>query len=256
MRSKNEINRIWAPPDALWSRWVKPVLFAFCDAVLDAPAVRSARSQTDWIPAPRSFVIVVDLPGEEGVACGIELARHGYRPIPLYNALPFPSSEKQLAPETRSKTTVNVAPILAAICRETATLQEIRLSPASPPAFLLDADRRIARIDPVAGVFDNRSVCFETDFPSAEFLLTHGIGSAIVLQKDSEIAGDLAQTLLAWQQRGVHVFLKRIDDKGPARSVVVQKPSLLRRLWHSVSVTLGLRRGELGAFGGIVPSAG
>ena len=128
--------------------------------------------------------------------------------------------------------------------------------PAAPPAFLLDADRRIARIDPEAGVFDNRSVSFETDFPSADFLLAHAIGSVIVLQKEPDIAGDLAQTLLSWQRSGVSIFLKRIGNATPPRSVVVQQPSFLHRMWYRISVALSLRRGELGAFGSIVPSAG
>ncbi|PYY13420.1 MAG: hypothetical protein DMG61_13400, partial [Acidobacteria bacterium] len=128
--------------------------------------------------------------------------------------------------------------------------------PVAPPAFLLDADRRIARIDPATGIFDNRSVCFETDFPSADFLLAHSIASVIVLQKGSDISGDLAQTLLTWQRKGVHVLLKQIDASDHPRPVVVQQPSLLHRLWYRISVALSLRRSELGAFGEIVPSAG
>lgn len=256
MFSKEEIHGVWAPPEAVWSRWVKPVLFAFCDSSFEISKPRTTSVRTDSIPAPGSFVIVVDLPGEEGVIYGVELARRGYRPIPLYNALPFPLGEKASPPKTRTKTTVDVAPILAAICRETATLREIQLSPTAPPAFLLDVDRRIARIDPIPGVFDNRSVCFETDFPSADFLLMHAIGSAILLQKDSAIAEDLAKALIAWQGKGIQILLMRVDDRSPARPVTVQKPSVLRRLWYRISVTLGLQRGELGAFGEIVPSGG
>jgi len=260
--NKDAVHRVWAPSEAVWSRWVKPVLFAFADSVLEAPTAGSerlqtaARIQTGWLPSSGSYAIVVDVPGEEGVMYGLELARRRYRPIPLYNALPFPLNEKLTPPQARSTTTVEVTPILAAICRETATLKKIHLSPAAPPAFLLDADRRIARIDPEPGIFDNRSVSFETDFPSADFLLAHAIGSVIILQKDSDIAGDLAQTLLSWQRGGVHIFLKRIGDATSPRSVVVQPPSLLRRLWYRISVALSLRRGELGAFGSIVPSAG
>jgi hypothetical protein len=260
--NKEEVHRFWAPPEAVWSRWVKPVLFAFADSALETPAAQSQRLQTaarvqpDWLPSSGSYALIVDLPGEEGVLYGLELARRGYRPIPLYNALPFPLNEKLTPPQARSRTTVEVTPILAAICRETVTLEQIRLSPAAPPAFLLDADRRIARIDPEPGVFDNRSVSFETDFPSADFLLAHAIGSVIVLQKEPDIAGDLAQTLLSWQRSGVSIFLKRFGNVTSPRSVVVQQPSFLRRMWYRISVALSLRRGELGAFGSIVPSAG
>lgn len=230
MLNKNETLSIWAPADSLWSRWVKTVLFSFCDSNLDAPP-RTSAPRLNSISAPGSSVLIVDLPGEEGVLAGMELALLGYRPIPLYNALPFPLSEKALRGERRSQTTVDVTPILTAICRETEKLKEVRLATVAPPAFLLDADRKIARIDPIAGTFDNRSVCFETDFPSADFLLAHGIGSAIVIQKGDEIAGDLAQTLLAWQTRGIQVRLKDLRTSGSPRSVVVQRPSFLRVTW-------------------------
>ena len=254
MLTKEEVLRVWAPPEALWSRWVKPVLFAFADGTFEIPPAPSKRLNLDW--APGSAAIVVDLPGEDSVVYGIELARCGYRPVPLYNALPFPVKEKDLPPHARSRTTVDVLPILAAICRETETLKQLRLATASPPAFLVDADRRIARIDPESGVFDNRAVCFETDFPSADFLLSHGLGTAIVVQEDAQIAGDLSQILIQWQQRGIHVLLKQIGDSSPPRSVIVQRPSFLRRIWFRIAVALDLHRGELGAFGGIVPSGG
>ena len=256
MLNKDEILSVWAPSESPWSRWVKTVLFSFCDSNLAIAAFRTSAPRLNSIPAPGSSVLIVDLPGEEGVLAGMELARLGYRPIPVYSALPFPLNEKALPAERRSQTTVDVAPILTTICNETESLKAVRLPAVAPPAFLLDADRRMARIDPSAGIFDNRSVSFETDFPSSDFLLAHGIGSAFVIQKGDEIAGDLAQTLLAWQGRGIHVLLKDLRTSGFPRSVVVQQPSLLRRAWYRISVALSLRRGELGAFGRIVPSSG
>lgn len=256
MLSKEELLEIWAPADALWSPWVKQVLFSFCDAKIETSLSRISAPRLDTIPAAGSSVLIADLPGEEGVLFGIEAARMGYRPIPLYNALPFPLNEKSLPPERRSPTTVDVRTILTAICRETEALKQMRLSSMSPPAFLLDADRRIARVDPSAGIFDNRSVCFETDFPSADFLIGHGIGAAVVVQKTDNIAGDLAQALLAWQARGIHVYLKNLQTSGSPRPVEVQRPTLLSRLWYRVCVALSLRRGELDAFGRIVPSSG
>jgi hypothetical protein len=253
---KEIVHRIWCPPDSAWSRWVKPVLFAFMDSPLPSEPTRSKPLDASWVPAPGGFAIVVDLPGPDGVVWGMELARRGYRPVPVYNALPFPLREKSFAPEKRSKSTVNVVQILAALFGETSSLEQLRLSPVAPPAFLLDADRRIARIDPLAGVFDNRSVCFETDFPTSEFLVSHNIQQAIVLQHDSDVAGDLSAILLSWQEHGIRIFQKKASVAGSAIPVTVRKPSMLRRAWFHVSVFLGLRRGELGAFGKIVPSAG
>jgi hypothetical protein len=254
MLSKDEIYRVWAPPEAPWSRWVKPVLFAFMDGVFEIRAARAVRFDAGWVPAPGDAAMVIDLPRDDGVLWGIQLARLGYRPIPLYNALPFPWNEKMSVPDSRSASTVDVEPILAALHRETNALSQIQLPSEAPPAFLLDADRRIARTDPEPGRFDNRSVCFPTDFPSAQFLLERGIRRAVIVQENTSIAGDLAQTLVAWQRNGIEILRKKSKDTDPPVQVIVQ-PSFLRLLWYRISVALGLRRSELGGFGGIVPSS-
>jgi hypothetical protein len=251
---KEDIYRIWAPSDAAWSRWVKPVLFSFMDSRFDVRRPTITQFSTDWAPRPGQVALIVDLPGEDGVAWGLQLARVGYRPIPLYNALPFPPSEKMF-PASRPECTVDVVPIFAALHRETAALKEIHLAANAPPAFLLDADRRIARKDPEPGIFDNRSVCFSTDFPSAEFLSSRQIRQAIILQRGSDVAGDLLLVLLEWQKAGIQLLRKDPMEAAPPKPVVVEPPSFLRRLWYRISVALSLRRGELGGFGGIVESA-
>jgi hypothetical protein len=251
---KEDIYRIWAPSDAAWSRWVKPVLFSFMDSRFDVRRPTITQFSTDWVPKPEQVAIIIDLPGEDGVVWGVQMARLGYRPIPLYNALPFPPSEKMF-PATRPECTVDVVPIFAALHRETAALKEIHLAANAPPAFLLDAERRVARKDPEPGIFDNRSVCFSTDFPSAEFLSSRQIRQAIILQRGSDVAGDLLLVLLEWQKAGIQLLRKDPMEAAPPKPVVVEPPSFLRRLWYRISVALSLRRGELGGFGGIVESA-
>ena len=147
---------------------------------------------------------------------------------------------------------VDVESILAALYQESSALKELSLPAEAPPAFLLDADRRLARVDATPGVFDNRSVCFTTDFPSPEFLLSHGIRFAILIQKDPEPGYDLLQILLIWQQAGIKLLSKDPRDSDQAKLMVVKKPSFLRSLWHRLRVLFGLHRGELG-FGRIVP---
>jgi hypothetical protein len=254
MMDKEEIYRIWAPPDAPWSRWVKPVLFSFMDSRFDVRQPAITQFNTDWAPSPGQVALIVDLPGEDGLVWGLQLARLGYRPIPLYNALPFPPSEK-MSPATRPECTVDVVPILTALYRQTAALKEIHLAADAPPVFLLDAGRRMARKDPEPGVFDNRSVCFTTDFPSAEFLSSRQITQAMILQRGSNVAGDLLLVLLEWQRAGIQLLRKDPVEAAPPKPVVVEPPSFLRRLWYRISVALTLRRGELGGFGGIVKSA-
>jgi hypothetical protein len=250
---KDEIYRIWAPSDVQWSRWVKPVLFSFMDSRFDVRRPAITQFNTDWIPKPGQVAFIVDLPGEDGVVWGLQLARLGYRPVPLYNALPFPPSEKMFPAPPQC--TVDVVPILAGLYRETAALKEIRLAADAPPAFLLDADRRIARKDPKPGIFDNRSVCFYTDYPSAEFLFSRQITQAIILQRGSNVAGDLLLVLLEWQKAGIQLLRKDPMEAAPPKLVVVEPPSFLQRVWYRISVALSLQRGELGGFGSIVESA-
>jgi len=134
-------------------------------------------------------------------------------------------------------------------------LKEIRVVGDAPPAFLLDADRRFAQKAPEPGIFDNRSVCFSTDFPSAEFLCSRLITQAIIFQRGSKIAGDLLLVLLEWQKAGIQLLRKDPMEAAPPKPVVVEPPSFFRHLWYRISVALTLRRAELGGFGGIVESA-
>ena len=112
MMNKEEIYSIWAPDESLWSRWAKPVLFAHLDSSqIDGT---EAPGKVDWCPPPAENVaLVLDLPGAEGVLAGVALARCGYRPVPLYNAVPVPSWQPVVDPLTdKPLAAVNVLPIL------------------------------------------------------------------------------------------------------------------------------------------------
>jgi hypothetical protein len=255
MPSKDEIYRIWAPPDALWSRWVKPILFSVADGVFEAGPIHSVHFEADWAPVTGPAAIVLDLPRDDGVRWSVKLAGMGYRPVPLYNALPFPVSEKMTVPTSRPISAVQVEPILAALVREASVLEQVHLASDAPPVFLLDADRRLARTNLTPGVFDNRSVCFSTDFPSAEFLLNHGIRSVVIVHENTNFARDLQEILVSWQRGGVQVLRKRRGDTGPPTPVVVKQSSFLSTIWFRLAVALGLHKSELGGFGGIVPSS-
>src|SRR5690348_6243423 len=106
-----ELYAIWADMESLWSQWTKPVLFAFMGDASPEHRAWPATGDWSWVPEPNAGVaMVVDLPGAESVWVGIELARRGYRPIPLYNALPFP-----LPPDHAAQTAVDVESILTAL---------------------------------------------------------------------------------------------------------------------------------------------
>ena len=255
MLSKDEIYKIWAPSGGLWSPWVKPVLFSFTDAAFNVPPTRSIVFRKEWVKQLGSTAFVVDLPEEAGILWGIRLAELGYRPVPLYNALPFAIGDKLETASWRPTSTVHVEPILGALVRESTTLAKLELPLTAPPAFLLDSDRRMAKTDIVPGVFDNRSVCFITDFPSSAFLLEHGINNIVVVQETTKFAPDLLPVLNGWQQAGIKMFRKLYQNLESPAAVLVQKPSFLSWIWLRLTVALGFHRGELGAFGQIVPAS-
>lgn len=255
MRNKDEIFRTWAPPESLWSPWVKSVLFSLADAHVDTPAERAPSIHSGWLPRPSSTALIIDLPGDEGVLWASKLTEAGYRAVPLYNALPFPPAEKTIAPSLRPPTAVYVESILGSLIRETDSLAKIKLMPHAPPAFLLDADRRMARIDIAPGVFDNRSICFTTDFPSADFLLGHGISEVVVVQETVRFSPDLLELLVNWQKKGIRILRKLYRDQESPIVVQIKNAPFLSRLWFRLMVLLGFHRGELGAFGEIVSTS-
>jgi hypothetical protein len=149
---------------------------------------------------------------------------------------------------------VDVTSILAALGNSTSLLEHAALSLDSPPAFLLDVNRRGEGFRPSPGRFDNRSVSFTTDFPSATFLLSHGIRQVVLVQGTADQPqADLAHTLRRWQDAGISIALKRLDAGSGPGIIVIEKPSGFRLLWQRVLALIGFRRHGLGGFGGIVP---
>lgn len=280
--NKQDVFKAWAPRDGEWSAWAKPVLFAhlgYVDYVagnIESPGAAPPPFDLSWAPRPgegEGATLVIDLPGAAGVWAGVALSAIGYRPVPLYNACPDPGLPGRLASpaggeeaplhrddETRRAdwsrvALVDVDSILRVLASAAPRLAALPLPVDAPPAFLLDADRRYGHERfPMPGRFDNRSVSFPTDFPSANLLLTRGIRRAVLVQ---EAGGppqpDLAHTLRRWQESGIQIELKSLDADGPPVAYTVVKPSGFRSLWHRMLVAAGLRRNPLGGFGGTLP---
>ena len=105
-----------------------------------------------------------------------------------------------------------------------------------------------------AGDFDNRSISFPTDFPSANLLLSRNIKRAVLMQlKGNQPQEDLSHTLRKWQESGIKVLVKAIDEPGSAKECDVKKPSKLRGFWYYLLARLGvLTSNHLGGFGRIV----
>ena len=245
-----DVYETWAPPDGVWSPWVKPVLFAHLSASGTLPKVEVSDFAGDLQP-PRSGgrAIVVDLPGFESIGLGLDLLRFGFRPVTLFNACP--------APEFLGERTGEVVPttlLLSALLQGTERLQSAGLPLDAPPAFLLDSDRLGIGLPIGLGRFDNRWVVFTTDFPSANVLALRGIVGVQVVHRGA-LNDDLIDVLRQWQRAGLE--LSHIDlQSGRSAPDALSLPQvwwaglsrIARRLW----VLMSLRRNPHGGYGGYV----
>jgi hypothetical protein len=254
--NEEEIFLIWAPDESPWSRWAKPVLFAHLAAV--SSRVAEVPLDVSWSPPPSEKVaLVLDLPGAEGVMAAMAFAALGYRPVPLYNAVPLPFGHVLSTPLTgRPVAAVDLWPTLCALRQGAETLAQLRLPPEAPPAFLLDARRGAGGRKMAPHEFDNRSVSFTTDFPSANFLAAHGIERVLLVQKGSvDPRPDLAHSLRRWQDAGFMLERKRLDSLDPVERFEVARPSWYGCMFQRVLASLGLARSRGGGFGAWVPES-
>src|SRR5262249_10190457 len=205
-----------------------------------------------WAPAlAENVALVLDLAGAEGVQTGIALAGRGYRPVPLYNAIPLPFGESAFDPVTsRPLAAVNVVPILNGLRWGAEQLAQLNLPADAPPAFLLDANRAGEGRNMGPGEFDNRSISFTTDFPSAIFLTSHGIQRALLVQgHNGEPKSDLAHSLRRWQDGGIQLQRLGLDDRSQIEPFEVARPSWYGAMFQRALAGIGLRRAVGGGFG-------
>jgi hypothetical protein len=254
---RDAIFEAWAPRHGLWTPWAQPILFAHVDAVEGTRLVpKPTWVRRELLRAPGevatyrstanggSTAVVVDLAGVEGVAVGLALADIGFRPVPLYNALPSPES------------VVPMYDVVRAIIAGAEVLTERPPAPQAPPAFLLDARRAGPGRLPRAGQFDNRSLAFETDFPSATTLRKAGVVDVVLIQSGRDTpAPDLERTLAIWQDAGISIRRLRADDPRVATRFVVRRASLLGRFLRFVRRAM-LRGDRRKGFGAVVPHGG
>ena len=252
--NRKEALALWAPAESPWSPWTKPVLFAYLPE--EFPDTPPADRPAWQVPSANGSALLVDLPGAEGLKLGVALARTGYRPIPLYNACPYPypleASDLPL-PSARPLSTVNVVPILQALEEQAGSLREIVLPPAAPPAFLLDARRNHPALPAVGGLFDNRSVVRESDLPSAAFLQAQGIREVILVQAEPALPHDLRAVLRTWQESGLRIARQMPGEPWAPQMFVVPRTWWLRALWNKI-LESGYPFKPDGSFGRFVPS--
>ncbi|MBI1177438.1 hypothetical protein GC207_08355 [bacterium] len=188
--------------------------------------------------------MVLDLPGDEGVWVGLALAARGYRPVPVYNALPYPTA--RAGPDSIShapSVAVNLLPIMNALHSGADQLAKLNIPKDTPPVFLLDANRH-GEVEQIApDKFDNRSVCFTTDFPSASFLISRGIRKILLVQLERvEPQADVEQVIYDWQIGGLLIESIRIDSPSERLQFRIRRPSWFGAILQKALAALGLRR--------------
>ena len=239
--NREEVYAAWAPDDGAWTDWVKPVLFGSMWTDVEAQSNdNSATWLSEALLRPLGDVtqvaVVVELPGVRSVAAGLALGQHGFRPIPLYNAVPFHGAF------------VALYGVMQALVNGAEAVGQLPL--AAPPAFLLDSMRmRRRRLEGYAAPYDNRWVVRSDDFPSPGRLQRAGIRRILLLQETlARPATDLEPTLLAWQASGLELW--RLAEDVPAAAALHQ---LSQRPWYErlatwLSSESPRRRGD-GAYG-------
>jgi hypothetical protein len=257
---REDVFDAWSPSDSRWSAWAKPVLFASLpEERIDEPGQMQAldidarwlmplgaQSGSERTSPHQRGAVVVDLPGAKSVRAGLALARIGFRPVPLFNALPGDS-----------ESLVDVLTIQHALAAGAAPLREEVIQADAPPAFLLDSLRRAARHAIAPGRFDNRSVVLSTDLPSSAWLLDAGIRHVTLLREGSlRPDGDLSSILAAYRAHGIAIQVKDLETEGASVACPLPRWPALSRLWFQTLGRLGLRRQSSGEFGGVIRSAG
>jgi hypothetical protein len=237
VRNNLEAYKVWAPDDALWTQWVKPVLFM-------RPAEMSFKAlQIPETALMQSFdnqtMLIIDLPGRNGVIESLALARLGFRPVPLYNGVDGRASSM----------IVEVGEIATALFDGADILTTYDISPDAPPVFMLDSNRMNGR-GKQPGTYDNRWCVFPQDMPSASFLPNAGIRRVIVCSDG--IQNDLSHILLRYQKENIQICLCTGAGE-EIREIDVVKPSGFKSLSYRFSVIMGLTRNGAGGFGGAIP---
>ena len=269
--TKEEIYSIWAPEGNEWSRWVKPVLFAYLSIAPPEVVDREPEGLTRSFPPPQAgTILVADLPGAQTVQVGLKLARKGYRPIPLFNACPQPRLPPlprglieeiyyvvlEGTPRHEVRPAVDVMPLLSVLYYATNELKDLNLQWHSPPLFLLDSRRNGEgkRVD--VGMFDNRSATFPSDFPSAATLKDRGIRSVVVILEGGKPQFDLANVLREWEEGGLGIKYQTVGLLWDPKPLTLPNPSRLRMLWFWLQTRLGLHQNASGGYGAMKRGSG
>lgn len=205
-----EIYKVYAPYGAKWTEWVRPVPFIAIDLYNRKPIV-------DWVERKAMFLekyqentaIFVDLFGKESIELGIDLARIGYRPIPLFNG-----TDEQ----PNSQATTDSYLVESSLINGAEKLKNIKISNNANPAFLLD-NSRLNRYRSKESIFDNSWDLYKQDIPTSQYFKQNGINKIIVI--GNSIHRDLRKIFFEFQDAGIAFYLS--DGYIEAKKIILTK---------------------------------
>ena len=199
-----EVYKIWAPSNAKWTDWVRPVPFV----QIDDEDFKVYKTGDFSIPKinyiselMKDTAIIVDLPEHYSINEGIALAKIGYRPVPVFNGT---------AQTKGSKATVDNHAVEAGLIFGGIELQKIELKQDAPPVFLTDSNR-LNRHKLDISIFDNSWDLYHQDLPSAEYFLNSGITKIIV--RGNIFGKDLNKILYRHQEKGMKIYFTEGYEK-------------------------------------------
>ena len=234
-----DLYKAWAPDDAAWTAWAKPVLFASMPSSAGhsqiTVIVRAARFRPD-----ANALVIVDLPGPQGVEEALGFAQEGFRPVPLYNGV-----------IGAGRMAINVSPLAKALYFGTDILRGLKLPANAPPVFMLDSNRMQGIRAPET--FDNRWCVFPQDMPSAQYIKGRGITKVILRSDHARPNTDLSRILYDYQKAGLSLQILGANDAFP-KGLAIGKQSAMDEWAYRLKVTLKLKRNAAGGFGGAIPT--
>ncbi|MCP3101892.1 hypothetical protein LZ198_23730 [Myxococcus sp. K15C18031901] len=226
MNQANVLAR-WMAAAGPWAHFLKPSLLAA--AVDGVEPLPSAVAHLQWKPEGNDVAAVLDLPALESIAMGVALGRKGWCVVPMFNTV---HGEGEV---------LETWDVIRALLGAVPDLPE---KPSGPPVFLLDSGRQSGSgTSPRAFDFDNRWYVFASDFPSAEFFTSKGIGRLLVVTRGNDLLPDIRDAFAAHST--LQRFLVNPDD-----GQQVPFPAPRAAIWRGIaSFGRALGRNWDGTFG-------
>ena len=193
-----DIYKIWAPTNKKWVDWIRPV--PFVEITRETKMFRPTEMILPCLeyldPNDSTTAVLIDMPGAQSVEVGILCAKHGYRPIPIYNGV----AEQEGARATSDNHSIHGALVWGA-----SILSSVYIKEDAPPVFLMDSNRlHTKRID--TSIFDNSWDVYPQDLPSGNYFLKNGITKLILVSSSNKVPKDLKTVFAEYPKKKISLF--------------------------------------------------